>query len=392
MIARRLAIAFAFFGMLAAGAVKADEGDVSPLQLLTDLQNLQLRIAQGDAAAFAAQPAALHDMAGAFAAAKPEVWKDPANLHAAVAFVLSGGSPHVIAPLLDIEGLSKQDDALLRGALAYLVGRSEDAQRLLGGLDARSLDLRLAGQIAFIQSVLITAKDKKKATELLDQARLLAPGGLVEEAALRREIFLVGDLKDSDRFVRLSRQYIDRCPKSMYAEGFLKSLPPIIARYRLAEDLIDFQKFESLAESLSSTTRRGLFLAVARAALVDGKVQTADVAARLALLLVPPDSSDEARGKLYGAAARMFVGDYDRSLTELSQVNVKKLSPRDVALLGATREMAKRLRDVPDAAAAPPASANAASDKNNDDDAMATIRLAETTVAQSNDFLAVKKP
>jgi chemotaxis protein MotC len=390
MIVRRLTIAFAFLGVLTAGVAKADDGDISPVQLLNDLQNLQVRIAQGDAAAFAAQPATLHDMAVAFGAAKPETWKTEANLHAAVAFVLSGGSPHVIAPLLDIEGLSKQDDALLRGALAYLVGRSEDAERLLGGLDARTLDLRLAGQIAFVQSVLITAKDKKKATELLDQARLLAPGGLVEEAALRREIFLVGDLKDSERFVRLSRQYIDRFPKSMYAEGFLKSLPPIIARYRLAEDLIDFQKFESLAESLSSATRRGLFLAVARAALVDGKVQTSDVAARLALLLVPPDSSDEARGKLYGAAARMFVGDYDRSLAELNQVNAKKLPPRDVALLGATREMAKRLRDVPDSAAAPQTSAP--TDKNNEGDAVATIRLAEAAIAESNAFLAGKKP
>jgi hypothetical protein len=52
--------------------------------------------------------------------------------------------------------------------------------------------------------------------------------------------------------------------------------------------------------------------------------------------------------------------------------------------------MAKRLRDVPDSAAAPPTPA--AADKNNEDDAMATIRLAEATIAETNSFLVGKKP
>ena len=46
------------------------------------------------------------------------------------------------------------------------------------------------------------------------------PGGLVEEAALRREVFLVND---GDKFMSLAGQYLNRFPKSPYAESFFKT-------------------------------------------------------------------------------------------------------------------------------------------------------------------------
>ena len=57
--------------------------------------------------------------------------------------------------------------------------------------------MRLAGQVAFARSVLETRRDPKAAIARLDWARLLAPGGLVEEAALRREIGLLAEARDA---------------------------------------------------------------------------------------------------------------------------------------------------------------------------------------------------
>src|SRR5581483_11100164 len=152
MTAWRLLIAMTALAISWAGA-RADSLS-APLRMLADLQNLQAKIAQGDKAAYAAQPAMLHDMAVAIAGADPEIWRQPDNVHAAVAFVLSGGPPRAVAPLLQIEGMDKQDGQLLRGALAYVLGREDEAQNLLGGVDARTLDLRLAGQVALAQSLL----------------------------------------------------------------------------------------------------------------------------------------------------------------------------------------------------------------------------------------------
>jgi len=386
-----LRFAYALGAALAISAFSAcaDEAP-TPMQMVVDLQNLQVKIAQGDAAAYAAQPAMLRDIAIGFAAAKPEVWKSPENCRAAVAYLLSGGAPRAIAPALESNVAPKEEENLIRGALAYVVGREEEAQNLLGGLDVKALDLRLAAQIAFAQSVLVTAKDKKKALELLDLARLLAPGGLIEEAALRREVFLAGDIRDIDRFTLLSRQYISRFPHSVYADNFLRSFAAIVARLGLAEDLANFRKFDSLTAALSPDNRRALFLTIARGALINAKIEVADASSRMAMLQAAPGGQDEARGELYHAIARLVTDGYDEGFGALRTLDGKKLSKRDALLLAAARAVADRLRapdQAPDSQTAPQAPSPPAADA----DAMATIQLAEAAVARSDSLVGEKK-
>ena len=55
---------------------------------------------------------------------------------------------------------------------------------------------------------------------MLDRARLLAPGTLVEEAALRRSIAVAAKLGDAKRFLRLSEQYVRAYLRSPYASQF----------------------------------------------------------------------------------------------------------------------------------------------------------------------------
>ena len=82
--------------------------------------------------------------------------------------------------------------------------------------------------------MLETKRDAKAAVELLDWARLLAPGGLVEEAALRREIALLAEAKDVGRAAMLTRQYATRFAASLYAADFFRDLAVAIARFGLA--------------------------------------------------------------------------------------------------------------------------------------------------------------
>jgi chemotaxis protein MotC len=386
----RVLIALASLLISFAQARSADNQS-TPLQMLADLQNLQAKIAQGDKTAYAAQPAMLRDMGAAIAAADPETWKQPDNIHAAIAFLLSGGPPRAVTPLLHIEDMPKADDQLLRGALAYVVGREEEAQTLLGGLDARTLDLRLSGQVAFVQSLLIVNKDKNKAVELLDLARLLAPGGLVEEAALRREILVAAEMRDVDRFTLLSCQYLNRFSSSVYAESLVHSIAQTAARLGLAEDLVNFHKFDSLAASMPPAARRGFYLAISRAALVDGKVEVADVAARMSLAQPYGDSSQEMRAKLYGAAARVLGDRYAQSVAELAAIDAKVLPKGDVSLLAAARDVAARLRVTPAAPAALPASVRGDLAKT-DETIMADIRLAEAAVARSDTLVKERTP
>ncbi|WP_158815827.1 chemotaxis protein [Methylocapsa sp. S129] len=371
---RRIAASLLACAWMATPLARAEDAALTPIQLVSNLQNTQGEIARGNLAAYAAQPKLLRDISEAFSATKPEVWKNSREARAAIIYILSGGQPRVIMHLIESGNIPADDEKLMRGALAYVLGHEAEAQKLLGDADPKTLDPALGGQIAFVQSVLLTAIDAKKAVALLDLARLLMPGGLVEEAALRREVFLVGE---PDRFLTLAGQYLGRFPKSPYADSFLRSFTATVIRLRLDEDVDNFPKLEAVTENLGDDDRRGVFLAIARAALVSGKIAMADVAASKALTLALADSGDEARGKLYQAAARTLTDQYEFGLAQLQAIDAKKLLKRDVALLAAARTVARRVREKTPApaASAPPAAA--------DDPAVATIHLAEAALLKS---------
>jgi chemotaxis protein MotC len=375
---RRIAASFLVCSWVMALPARAEDSAPSPIQLVATLQNSQAEIAQGNLAAYAAQPKLLRDISEAFAAMKPDVWKNPREARAAIIYMLSGGQPRTIMRLIDSGKLPADEEKMMKGALAYVLGHEAEARKLLAEIDPKSLDPALGGQIAFVQSVLLTTADPKKAVALLDVARLLMPGGLVEEAALRREVFLVGDnAGEADKFVTLAGQYLGRYPKSPYADNFLKSFTATVIRLRLAEDVDNFPKLERMTESLSGDDRRAFFLTIARAALVSGKIAMADVAASKALTLAQADSSDDARGRLYQAAARYLTDEYESGFTQLQAIDAKKLAKRDVALLAAARNVARRIREknpIPSAGA--PAMAA-------DDPAAAAIHLAEAALTKS---------
>jgi chemotaxis protein MotC len=372
-------------------AARAEDAAISPVQLVNTLQNAQREIAQGDSAAYAAQPKLLREISEAFSAAKPEVWQKSRNAHAAVIYLLSGGQPRVVTRLLEGGNLPKDDENLIRGALAYELGHETEARQLLGALDPKSLELTLGGQVAFVQSILLTTVDARKAVGLLDLARLLSPGGLVEEAALRREVALVGDIaRDADKFMALAGQYMSRFPKSPYADNFLKSFTTALLRLQLAEDVANFPKFESMTANLGRDDRRGLFLTIARTALVSGKIAMADVAASKALTLAAADSADAARGRLYQAAGRTLTDQYESGVAELQAIDPKKLPKRDAALLAAARTVAMRVREATNAASA--AAAPTAAPNQPDDSASATIHLAEAALLRAQSVQSAGAP
>lgn len=389
--AQQIVSALAGCALMLAVSAKAEDAAISPVQLVNKLQNAQGDIAQGDPAAYAAQPKLLQEISEAFSAAKPEVWRNPRNARAAVIYLLSGGQPRLVMRLLETGNIPKDDENLMRGALAYELGHEAEARQLLGALDPKSLDLTLGGQVAFVQSILVTTIDTKKAVGLLDLARLLMPGGLVEEAALRREVALVGDIaRDADKFMALAGQYMNRFPKSPYADNFLKSFTTALLRLRLAEDVANFPKFELMTANLGRDDRRSLFLTIARTALVNGKIAMADVAASKALTLAVADSADEARGRLYQAAARTLTDQYESGVAQLQAIDPKKLPKRDAALLAAARTIARRVRETTTAISA--AAAPAAAPDQPDDTASATIHLAESALLKAQNVQSAGAP
>ena len=195
-----------------------------PYELVRALQTVQDGIANGDTAAHGSHIALIRQIGEKFLAADPGVWSNPQNGQAVIIYLLSGGGPQVVRKLP--RDKLNVDERLFDGALAYVEGRQDEARELLKDVKPRTLPSGLGGQVALVQGALFARAEASLAIERLDDARLLLPGTLVEEAALRREILLVGQAEDFDKFEFLTLAYIRHYRNSVYAGDFWHASPP----------------------------------------------------------------------------------------------------------------------------------------------------------------------
>ncbi len=340
---------------LAAAEPRATDAPAAFSAMAEDLQRLQTQIAQGDKSAYPGELAELKAMAAAIGTAKPETWAAKREADALIVYVLSGGPLAPIAPLLKGDALAVPERALARGVLAYVTSHEADALEALGPVDLEAVDVELAGPLAFARSVLRTRRDPKGAVADLDRARLVAPGGLVEEAALRREAALLAEAGDARRVAMLIRQYATRFAASLYAPDFFRDLARSIARSGLADDPANYRLLSDAAAGLPADARRDFLLALARAAALNGRFDAAAAAADEVLRSAAPGSAEEARARLYLGAGRIFSDRYDAAVEDLRAIAPSRLDRSDAALLSAARGVAAQLR-------APPAEGSATAD------------------------------
>jgi chemotaxis protein MotC len=326
-------------------------GPPTPLSnMMVDVQRLQARMAQGDKDAYTEQRAKLKTVGAAISETGAEAFKTRIERDAVIVYLLSGGQPRDVAKIAERGDFPGDESELLRGAVGYALGRQSEAEKLIP-FDANAQSLRLGSQLAYAQSVLLTPKDAKKSLELLDLARLLAPGSLTEEAALRREILLVGDLRDPDRVAFLARQYVERYGKSIYAGNFVEGLSQTAIKYDLCSNLASLDKFSALLELLTAEQRRAFLLAIAHASVVLGRFGVASQAARRSLTSAAPGSADEARARLYDIVSRFPYIEEEEQKTAFADVDQTKLSAADRDLLAAGAALHERMYEPPPLAA-----------------------------------------
>ncbi len=327
-----------------------------PVELVRTLQLLQDRIARGSTQAHLAQRQLLVHIEERLIALPPETWAVPENLRAAVTFALAGGGPGVLRALIKTGQAPEAEQPLALGALAYLEGREREARAKLGGIDARTLPAGLAGQLALTQSALMVREAPARSLELLDLARLLAPGTLVEEGALRRQIFVVAQGGDARRFETLAIQYLRRFRRSVYAGNFRQRFAAALTRLDFDSDRTRIASLERMLDEIEPESRRDLYLLVARAGLEQGRRETALFAAERATGLAAPDSRAAAQARLYrGAALIVAEGGFDEGTETLRALDRADFGPADADLLDAALSTARQIRTpAPVAATAPP--------------------------------------
>jgi hypothetical protein len=317
-------------------------------RLVRQLQDDENRVAAGDPAAYQQLPLLLRTIARRFVELPPKTWADEGDAGALVLYLLSGGNSVVGRRILSEHTLAASQAPLAKGAIAYLEGIDCAERDALLDVDPLRLDVALGAQVAFVQSILLSRYDRSKAIAKLDVARLLAPGGLVEEAALRRETDLLSETADFNKFAEVARQYWSRFRSSPYAANFLRQFVIAAERVSALIKVEQWTRLDEFMDSLSVEKRRSFYLAMARTAAVAGNSVFADFAARRALALAAPDSIDRQRALLYRAAADV-AGLGDTPEGDLLQgVERGRLPRMDQPLYDAVSVVAAAVRRAPE--------------------------------------------
>jgi chemotaxis protein MotC len=343
----KIAAAAVTCALALAQPAQGQNGPGEPFELVRSLQSLQDQIVRGNTRAHANKGKLVSRIAEQFDAIDAERWKEPRNARAAVLFVLNGGPVRALQKLIGSGSGGDLDEKLLKGVLAYGESRMEDALQLLDGIDARLLHVSLGGHVAYVQGELAEKKDPAKAMAHFEDARLLAPGTIVEEAALRRQIALLGAAGDGDRFEVLAGRYLRRFANSIYAGGFRQKFAAALASNAMTTDPDRLARLVSMLSGVATADRRDIYLTIAKEALLKGRVDLAKLAAANAVQLAKEGGDDGEHARLYEGATLIVTDDFDRGIETLSAIERSKLGEHEGALLDVALLVAGQIRRTP---------------------------------------------
>lgn len=331
-----------------------------PWRLIRALHSLQSKLGEGDATAQAAQGDLVADLAKRFDAAPPAVWNDRRNAAAQMVLLLSGADPTSARRRVE-DGLFGPFEGAPLAGLAFADSDAAQAAKLLVDPDLALDDLPAAHAALAAGGVAASGpkEDRASAHALFDRARLLAPGLLPEEVALRRQTHLAEELGETARFAELATRYLRRYKASVYAPPFRRRLAQ--ATIAQATSTQALAALTPLVAALSKRERDGALDAIARAALSRKKPELTLAAATLWLDLAE-DAPTKARAQVYSLAAQAPRGgpEVAEKLAE-----TKTVDPDAEALRRAALDVARQVTAWPPPAppagalTAPPADAGA---------------------------------
>jgi chemotaxis protein MotC len=368
----------------AVGIARAEtEAELEPYQMVRSLQLVQDRIAGGDHAALPMQRKLLEMIDQRFRAARSGDFVDERNYQALLVYAMSGGNPQTIDMLLSRLHLDETDRALGTGILAYLNGEPQAARTALENVDPLALTSDLGAFFALVKGSISASDDPGGALHMFDEVRLLGPGTLVEEAALRRSLPLEARSRDAVRFLRTSSQYVRRYLRSPYASQFADEF---VAGVVALHETIELPGIEDVVSLMDPERQKVIYLRLARRAAIEGMTDLTEYASAKADAIridgVGPDS--DPRAQLYSSLATVTSETVGEVLPKLKAIDRSRLSESDRKLLEAAEAIAAEVTAEPPTpaetiAARPPEdrSAEAAADAEPVEAELAEARPAE---------------
>lgn len=317
---------------------------LQPYQLVRSLQLVQDRIASGDHAALPMQGKLLEMVDARLRMSTPDVFKEPRNFRALLVYGMSGGNPTTVEVAASRIQLTASDHAITEGVIDYLNGRPAAAIEALEPIDPMQLPADLGAFLALVKGSLLAAEHPVEALKLLDQARLLSPGTLVEEAALRRSVAISTRQGDATRFALASTQYVERFLYSPYASQFADAF---VAGAIALHETVSQDKLADITAMMDPEREKVIYLRIARRAAIEGLKDLSAFASAKAEHGRDGDKSDDPRALLYVSLSTVTSATVEEMRAQLKAIDRSRLSESDQLLLDAAKAVAHEMTAVP---------------------------------------------
>ncbi len=336
--------------LLAAGHAEA-QSDLPPAKILRSLQFVQDSVVMGDHSARDMQKFLLSAFDTTLRTSDMSVFSDTKNADAALIYIMSGGNPATLNYLVakDVQGYF--DSRVVNVLQKYLSGRGGLVDKVVSDLIPEYRNNRLGPYLMLIAGNIAYTKDPAAALPFFDDARLSAPGTIIEEAALRRSIMATMQLKQPEKGMVYARKYAVRFLHSPYASQFADLF------VSLAIDSfgpVTTTDIGEIAELMDAERAQEIYLRIARQASLQGKMELAQFAAEKANGIAEDtgDTTREPLSKLYSGLSDISGQDVLAAQEKLASIPESELSPRDLALRNAAKTIAEQIMQPPSIAAA----------------------------------------
>ena len=177
---------------------------LEPYQIVRSLELVQDRLAGGDHASQPMQRKLLEMIDARFATREGARFENERNRRALLIYAMSGGNPVTVEAALAYLGKDDPNRKLGEKILFYVNGKPREALDAFAAVDPTAYTPDIGMYVALVKGSMLVEAEPRNALALLDRARLLGPGTLVDEAALRRSLPAAVALGDASRFMRLA--------------------------------------------------------------------------------------------------------------------------------------------------------------------------------------------
>lgn len=343
---RRTRATLGVLALLALGAGPAHAEDMGaglqPYQMVRSLQLVQDRIADGDHAALPMQRKLLEMIDVRFRGAGEESFTDRRNVHALMIYAMSGGNPATVADVLKRLDVDETDRQAAAGVLGYILGDVAQARTAMASIDPNRQPVDVGAFLFLVKGSVVAGENASAGLEMLDQARLLSPGTLIEEAALRRSVTLAINVKQVARFFSTSEQYARRYLRSPYASQFAEAF--VSGLIALRSEGYELARVEEVVSWMTREQARTVYLRLARRGAIEVDTELLNFASRKASELAGDTPEDrDMRSELYSSISNVTSETVEDVLARLRSLDQSRLSESDRALLRAAKAIAEEV-------------------------------------------------